>query len=180
MKNNTFNKIITLIRAWKIPVIKDLDWKYRACIFEKDWKVFVTTFDENIEWIYNQNWICWREDEIRKNEWKIIRIDERNKNEYKDWDLVDLDIEALEKTIDWNILKHKYESGTKWLKIDYTKNELDAVIKVYNLENDNYLWIAKEYILPHIKEEKIITIDWKDIKLSEESFNELKRQLCQE
>ena len=158
----TYEKIINIIRQWRIPVVKSKNWYYIACIFEKDWNIFTTDWYSDIKDIYIGNWYSRNKEEVEERKREIVAIHDRQRNEYRSWDLVDLDIEALEKTNDWGGFKDKYWDG-KWLEICAVHNEKSWLYyRIHTKDKSNWNAFGYEYLLPHDT-----TITWKDKWLEE-------------
>ena len=149
----TYERIIMLIKLGKTPIVKDEDWEYSACIYQKDWMVFISWCVNGIDNIYINNWSLRNKEEIEYYNREIVRIDTPEKHIFKAWDIIDLDIEALEKTSNWEEYKKNYGDG-KWLEIKSICNERDWLYYRIKTKDKSTRWnIWAEFILPHQEED---------------------------
>lgn len=166
----TYEKIILLLRCWKIPIIKDKDWDYASCIYWKDWYIFASDWQHDIYDVYNSNWYIWNKEEVEKYKREIVRIDTPERHIFKKWDIVDLDIEALKKTNDWEDYKEDFWDY-KNLEIKNICNNISWLYyDIYIKDKSDNCSIWAEYVLPNTED------NTKKIELSDEQLLEEARK----
>jgi len=158
----TYEEIIMLIKLGKTPIVKDVDWWYCACIYQKDGIIFATDLNEDIRNVFDGSWDERDEEDIEEHKREIVRVDTPERHIFKEWDLIDLDIEALEKIEGWENIKVYFWDG-KWLVIESVSNAMSWLyysIKIKNWRNQ-FLWAG--YILPHKVEKEVQKMTVKEI-----------------
>ena len=166
----TYERIIALIKSWRTPIVRDKDLDYAACIYQKDGNVCIAGWVDDINDVYEYINTIRTKEEIEGVNREIVRIDSPERITYKEWDLVDLDIDALEKTYDWKFYKEGFWDW-KWLIIKKMFNELQWVVySIYTKNKTNYFAIWSEYLLPHNPQENKTTLS------DEELLEELRKR----
>lgn len=136
-----YEQIKQLLQSGRIVIFTESNWKERLVILFYEWKFLIKN--------------CWRytkeetERYSKQESRKITKIITPERHIYKAGDIVDLDIEALEKCDDWK--EHKDSCWDwKWLEIKQAINDIAWLYyRIYTKDKSGYISIWHEYILPH-------------------------------